>query len=62
MKTLVKVIVADGRPRVTPLNGSGFVRFPKNLRVVGAVYEVELKAGPAGSWIAVNQEDLRRVA
>lgn len=43
--------------RATPANGlGGWVRFPRKLRIEGAVYRVEtLKEGAAGSWIACGK-------
>jgi len=42
--------------RATPVDGYGWIRFPKHLRVEGAVYEVdELREGKSGSWIACGE-------
>jgi hypothetical protein len=39
--------------RARPVNGEGWVRFPRGLRVEGTRYMVdELRRGKAGSWIA----------
>ena len=52
---------SKGKARARPINLDGWVRFPNNLRVVGAVYLVEeLVEGKAGSWIAKGQ--IRKVA
>jgi len=51
-------IIFDGNKnklRATPTNLGGWVRFPRHLRVEGAVYSVELlKPGKSGSWIATG--------
>ena len=54
---IVKVIYANGRPRVVPegFESRGFVRFPKHLRDLGARYRVALlREGKSGSWIAMG--------
>lgn len=44
--------------RAKPVNGTGWVRFPKHLRDLGAMYLVkELRKGKSGSWIAVGNID-----
>lgn len=41
--------------RAKPKNGSGWVRFPKELREEGAVYEVHmLRPSKGGSYIAIK--------
>jgi len=62
MKALVKIVMDqnENRLRVIPINGSGWVRFPRHLRIEGATYECELKASKSGSWIAVG--DIKKVA
>jgi hypothetical protein len=38
--------------RAKPVNGEGWVRFPKHLRELGAMYSVkELVPGKSGSWL-----------
>lgn len=54
MKMLVEVVLDSGRPRVKPVNGSGWVRFPNNLRIVGKIYSCELTPAKAGSWIVTG--------
>ena len=52
-------IVYDSKTRklrATPVNLDGWVRFPRNLRIEGARYNVEaLKEGKSGSWIATGK-------
>ena len=46
--------------RAKAINLGGWVRFPKKLRIEGAIYKVsELREGRSGSWIACG--DIRRV-
>jgi len=52
---LIKIVYdeATRKLRATPVDATGWVRFPRNLRIVGALYLVEeLKEGKSGSWIA----------
>ena len=50
-------IVYDGNKlRATPVEQGGWIRFPRHLRVEGAIYNVELlKEGAGGSWIATGE-------
>jgi len=42
--------------RAKPVGHTGWIRFPKHLRVEGAEYVCdELREGKAGSWIAVGE-------
>lgn len=57
-------VIADPkekRLRVRPLDFSGWVKFPKHLRIVGARYIVELlKPRGGGSWTATGS--IRKVS
>lgn len=55
---VVEVVLDDRgtRARVRPMEFTGWVRFPKRLRVPGAVYQVELlKPLPGGAWAATGK-------
>ena len=42
-----------GKLRALAINVGGWVRFPKALRVEGAIYNVtDLRVGKSGSWMA----------
>jgi hypothetical protein len=57
---LVEVVEDHGRLRVRPLARPGWVKFPRALRVLGAVYRVEkLLPRPGGAWTASGR--IRRV-
>ena len=48
--------------RARPYGKKGWVRFPNDLRVRGAVYSVEtLTEGKAGSWIATGNIKLLEI-
>lgn len=40
------------KPRATPVNGDGWIRFPRDLRIEGKCYVVEELRRKSGSWIA----------
>ena len=43
---------ATRKLRAKPVNGEGWVRFPRHLRELGAMYSVkELVPGKSGSWL-----------
>lgn len=59
---LVQVVPVgrSGRPRVRPLDYDGWVKFPRELRELGAIYLVErLSPRPGGAWTAAGE--IRRV-
>jgi hypothetical protein len=59
---LVEVVVdeREGRVRVRPVDRTGWVKFPKRLRVPGALYRVGcLRPRPGGAWTATGA--IRRV-
>ena len=54
----VKIVFDETKKklRAKPLRGQGWVRFPNDLRIEGAVYEVEeLREGKSGSWVACGE-------
>ena len=55
---LIKIVFDTNKKkyRATPINGGGWIRFPRKLRVPNAVYQVEeLREGKAGSWMACGK-------
>lgn len=50
---MIEIVYDKNKLRAKPVNGDGWIRFPRNLRVEGAFYMVEeLRRGKSGSWIA----------
>lgn len=55
MTAIVKIVWDSEakKLRATPIGLTGWVRFPRALRIQGATYQVEtLLPGKSGSWIA----------
>jgi hypothetical protein len=62
-RNIVAIVFDSNKGKLRAMNQKegGWVRFPNDLRVEGAVYEVEeLKEGKSGSWIAIGT--IKRVA
>lgn len=60
---LVEVVLIGKKPRVRPVGDQRFVWFPRNLRIVGARYQVELlrsRHDGEKSWTAAGR--ISRVA
>lgn len=52
----VEIVYDTNRKKMRARHGSGWVRFPKKLRVHGLRYSVtELRMGQAGSWLACGK-------
>lgn len=57
---IVEVVLDGKRPRVRPIDRTGWVRFPEHLRTVGAHYAVEeLTPLRGGAWTVRGR--IRRV-
>jgi hypothetical protein len=64
MKNLVEIVWDNSKKkyRAKLVGKDGWVRFPNNLRIPGAVYHVEkLTEVKAGSWIATGNIKLIKV-
>ena len=54
---MIEIVWDDSKNklRAKPVNKQGWIRFPKKLRVEGALYKAELKRGKGDSWITIGE-------
>jgi len=55
MRVQVEIIFDPGKRKLRATAQNVWVRFPNKLRVLGAIYECEVKRGPGDCFMAVGE-------